>query len=379
MNGMGARVIHVKPYFTKEHVQGCEGQYFDIESDWMVLDDHDENVTVVASDTETILCKILRHAIPMDLCQVAIESFKDVGKRVSTNRGTAAGMNHRERKDGSKYERGSPANSGIMGYIDSMRHNVPCRLTAFTREHFDKFQSGLPFIQAIDRCFEMSVPDAYEKQRTEAQKTNFHIQNTAFSTVTVNLDFQTSLHRDSGDFNLGFGNLVVCSDGIHGGHLLFPRYKIAVGLRTGDFLAMNVHEWHCNSPIIKEHMDAFRLSFVCYLRARMNRCAKINGRIDTMTGIKTDSESLCKMIFQVAGEEVHDKRVIGAGPTGIQWWQCESENYILSYRNKRYELYDKMEGTKIHNLWNALEYAITKHQRSSDDIASGRSVRFEDR
>lgn len=363
MNRVEERIVHVDPCYTRDHIQSCEGQYFDIESDWTILDH--ENVAVFARDTNTLLCKVIRNAIPLDLCDIAVECFKDVGKRISTNRGTAAGMNHRERKDGSKYEKGLPANSGIMGYMDSLRHNVPCRLTAFTREHFEKFHSGLPFIQAIDQCFKMTVPDAYEKQRKEAQLTEFHIKDTAFSTVTVNLDFRTSLHRDSGDYNMGFGNLVVCSDGIRGGHLLFPRYKIAIALRTGDFLAMNVHEWHCNSDIVKETNDAFRLSFVCYLRARMNRCQKINQRIDSMTGVNTDSESLCQKIFETTDENLPDKTVIGAGPTGVQWWKREGKRYILSYRNKRYELYDKKACRKIHNLWEALEYAITERKQTS--------------
>jgi hypothetical protein len=42
-----------------------------------------------------------------------------------------------------------------------------------------------------------------------------------------------------------------------------------VDVRQGDFLAMDVHEWHCNTPII----GTGRLSIVAYLRKNMIKCA----------------------------------------------------------------------------------------------------------
>ena len=35
-----------------------------------------------------------------------------------------------------------------------------------------------------------------------------------------------------------------------GGMLGFPQYGVAVDVRQGDFLAMDVHEWHCNCNLI---------------------------------------------------------------------------------------------------------------------------------
>ena len=77
----------------------------------------------------------------------------------------------------------------------------------------------------------------------------------------------------------------------------FPQFKIAVDLRQGDFLAMDVHQWHSNTPIYETEEDkkyneslenAFkdnpevrtvgiynkytRLTFVCYLREKIVNC-----------------------------------------------------------------------------------------------------------
>ena len=57
----------------------------------------------------------------------------------------------------------------------------------------------------------------------------------------------------------------------------FPQYGVAVDVRQGDFLAMDVHQWHCNTPL--EHSkktiekdEIGRLSIVCYLRKNMIKC-----------------------------------------------------------------------------------------------------------
>ena len=90
----------------------------------------------------------------------------------------------------------------------------------------------------------------------------------------------------------GFGNLVVIEDdknphSFKGCYLGFPQYGICVDVRQGDFLAMNVHEWHCNTEfIVSDDIDTSkikpkllknkwyfnRLSVVLYLRKKMLRC-----------------------------------------------------------------------------------------------------------
>ena len=60
-----------------------------------------------------------------------------------------------------------------------------------------------------------------------------------------------------------------------GGYLGFPKYGICVDVRQGDFLAMDVHEFHSNTPISSEKKgcEYGRLSVVCYLREKMIKCS----------------------------------------------------------------------------------------------------------
>ena len=91
--------------------------------------------------------------------------------------------------------------------------------------------------------------------------------------MTINYNWQTALHKDAGDLKEGFGNLIVCTEGDYeGGYTGFPQYGVAVDVKNGDFLAMDVHEWHANTKLKGKTKDFTRLSLVCYLRENMVKC-----------------------------------------------------------------------------------------------------------
>ena len=114
------------------------------------------------------------------------------------------------------------------------------------------------------------MPKNYEKQKKKANETPFKIGNTAFTTITTNVNFQTTVHTDKGDDIEGFGNLVVISEGKYkGGETCFPQYGIGVDVKETDVIFMDVHNPHGNLPIELETTNAKRLSVVCYLRKRI--------------------------------------------------------------------------------------------------------------
>lgn len=220
--------------------------------------------------------------------------------------------------------------SNPIGFYESGKNfaDLPCRLTHFTRTNFEKYNDGLPFIQHIDKLFQKLIPEAHNKQLTRADtKPHLKIPKTAFSTVTINRNFRTAMHRDAGDFKDGFGNLTVIERGkYHGGYTIFPQYGVAIDLRNNDFVAMDVHQWHCNTPMYETEEDkafndkldyAFkdnpevgtvgiyekytRISFVCYLREKIASCPdEIDPRFLTKSGhgkivdeeVNNESESI---------------------------------------------------------------------------------------
>jgi hypothetical protein len=208
-------------------------------------------------------------------------------------------------KDGiSKMKVNNQVASNPIGFYEAGKNfaDLPCRLTHFTRTNFDKYNEGLPFIQHIDKMFKRLIPESHEKQLSRANtKPLLKIPKTCFSTVTINRNFRTAMHRDAGDFKDGFGNLTVIERGkYHGGYTIFPQYGVAIDLRKNDFVAMDVHQWHCNTPMYETEEDkvfneslepAFkdnpevgtvgiykkytRISFVCYLREKIAKCPDI--------------------------------------------------------------------------------------------------------
>ena len=195
--------------------------------------------------------------------------------------------------------------SNPIGFYEAGKNfaDLPCRLTHFTRTNFEKYNQGLPFIQRINQLYKKLTPDAYSLQYTRAcQKPHLTIPKTCFSTITINRNFRTALHCDAGDFKDGFGNLCILEQGkYHGGYTVFPQFGVAIDARHGDFLAMDVHQWHSNTEMYETEEDKLynqtitsdfkdnpevgtaglykkytRISFVCYLREKILQCPDKN-------------------------------------------------------------------------------------------------------
>jgi hypothetical protein len=194
---------------------------------------------------------------------------------VSSNRGNATGSESRNVRSNPKVM------SNILGYFDKLSPihkylfkkngqslpKITVRPTRFTAENEDKYKKIIPLIKEIDKYYELYIPENYGKQRKKANQTPFRIDGTSFTTITTNVNFQTTVHTDKGDDIEGFGNLAVIEHGKYkGGETCFPQYGLGVNVRTGDILYMDVHQPHANLPIILESPDAKRLSIVCYLR-----------------------------------------------------------------------------------------------------------------
>ena len=315
------RVIVLEPKMTNDQVKAREGTYFtDKEADEIL----DEDADVYGKDPETgakkLLARFRKHVLPNDLVKTGWEAYYQTAA-ASRNRGAAAGpiqadsnywkkrkpveinkWSARYEQDGklSKMRVNNNVFSSVLGYFEQTPFmGLPCRLTSYTQKYFHQYKHGIPFIQAIDATFKRLIPDKHAKQLAATkQQPTYQVADTAFSSITINRNFRTALHMDDGDFREGFGNLSVIERGQYsGGATIFPRYGIGFNVRTGDFLAMDVHEWHCNTEMYesdadkkvnkalpKIHHDSVetgtmggekpftRISFVCYLREKLRGC-----------------------------------------------------------------------------------------------------------
>ncbi|RTK94672.1 MAG: hypothetical protein EKK64_07970 [Neisseriaceae bacterium] len=180
-------------------------------------------------------------------------------------------------KDGklSKYKVGNCVLNGLIGYMDRTVMMPYCRKTAFTKNEFEKFEKAIPFIQEVNEKFKELIPEKWKIQNEYAKATdkNYIIKDTCFTTVTINKDFQTAVHKDAGDLKKGFGNLTSYkTDGLKGGYFVLPQWRIAFDLCSCDLLLVDVHQWHGNTPMTKESEEDERISFVMYYREKTIKC-----------------------------------------------------------------------------------------------------------
>lgn len=238
-----------------------------------------------------LLFRFRKGALPYNVLKNGYDSFKD-SIELTEGRGIASGSSHKRiLKDGtvSKITVGNKVLSGNVGFMDrnSMIHY--CRKTAFARRYFDKFKAGIPFVEFIDKKYQELCPAFYKKQKAIAAGTNrnYVIGDTSFTTITVNKNFRTAVHKDSGDFGEGFGNLIVYREGdVKGGLFVLPEYRVAVDMQNCDILFVDVHKWHGNTEIITS-LQSFRVAFVLYYREYMYKCKQPREELQSVKINKT--------------------------------------------------------------------------------------------
>jgi hypothetical protein len=249
-----------------------------------------------------LLLKFRKNVLDKKYIDLFYDNVIKFAELKSNNRGNALGSKKRNVYENEKIK------SNIIGFFDTLsiqqkfllkqqknKNIISVRPTRFNVDFPEKYEKLLPLVQQIDEYYKKLTPEHYEKQRKKANQTHFKIKNTSFTTITTNVNFQTTIHTDKGDDDEGFGNLSVIEKGKYtGGETCFPQYGIGVNVRLGDILFMDVHEAHGNLPIITENDDAKRLSIVCYLRKKIWEKTKgkskefFNNQINLIKNIKSN-------------------------------------------------------------------------------------------
>lgn len=159
----------------------------------------------------------------------------------------------------------NPVQSYLAGYgVD--RFTKTARANRLTHRHPRRWAASLPLFRGVDAVLRAAMPAVHERMcaRT-AHHPRWSIDGTALSTVTINVDYESRFHRDSGDFMDGYSAMTVIEDGAYiGGLFVLPEHRVAIDVREGDVLLCQSHvDVHGNTPI---EGRGHRYSFVCYLK-----------------------------------------------------------------------------------------------------------------
>jgi hypothetical protein len=271
-----------------DHLFHGKGKNFNENWYTVIIDNSQDGYYTDTSGKTQVLFKFRKNKIPERYQKIAIDSFLELSKKKHSNRGMAAGIPHGQNNSrhltSTGQSEGGYIASNISGYFDRpLREHrgilgtiKACRTTSFTLNNKSLWETGLPFIKYCSRLYNSLGGKYYQQQLEEYNKIKpqLKIPETVFTTITSNYNWRTACHTDSGDFKGGLGNLVVVGNNFTGGYIGFPQFKVLIKFEVGDFLLMDVHQYHCNTPI-KIHKDGFRLSFVMYIREDMKECKKI--------------------------------------------------------------------------------------------------------
>jgi len=269
----GVSIYNLKKVLTDKQCDALANKKLSRDHIQFIID-HDADVY---GEDGNLLLKFRKNKLPPSHVSQFYDNVINFAKLKTSNRGSASGSKTKNVANNPKIM------SNIFGYFDRLspkqkyvftkkntRLPLEVRECRFNVDFPTKYKNAIPLIEDIDKFYQKYTPSYYENQLQKAKQTHFKIPNTVFTTVTTNVNYQTTVHKDKGDDKDGFGNLVVIEHGEYsGGETCFPQYGIGVDVRTNDVLFMDVHQWHANLPIILKNDDAVRLSIVCYLRTNI--------------------------------------------------------------------------------------------------------------
>jgi hypothetical protein len=165
----------------------------------------------------------------------------------------------------------------MVGYIGEDRFG-PCRRSHYYRRDAAWFDDHVVTLAgSVSAAFRHFCPGPFLEHSRFAAGLNpsLVIPGTVFTTLTVNVDARTALHKDKGNFGR-IGCMAVFGEGFGGCDLLVPEHDLAFVVREGDLLIFDVTRPHCNSPLAAPG----RISVVFYMQRSIERCAASLSRGD---------------------------------------------------------------------------------------------------
>ena len=239
----------------------------------------DEDVDVVSASGKWILSNRIGVLLAAGFLPIFKKVRGDVGGR--GNAVYKGAQMDDVRKDGtlSRIKRIPPlaslrgAASVMVGSDGPNGRNPYCRKTSFTRDHAEQVEAMLPFFRLMDEAFQQAAPQFHAAQLALAQRIReWVLRGTSFSGVQVNINWQSALHLDVG--NYGPVVMTALTDGwFDGAVLCFPQHRLGVNLRMGNVVIANTQcEWHGNTSLWGVPGEFHRISFVGFLRPILLRC-----------------------------------------------------------------------------------------------------------
>ena len=136
--------------------------------------------------------------------------------------------------------RGNMVFSAILGVIDRSGRIPYGRLTSRAEKKWEEFSRNAPFYREVNEIFKETLPDKFKVLNDRFSKVKderYNLFGTAFTTITINYNFQVAYHRDGNNAEGAVAAIAVMESGEYsGGEFVFPELRLGFNIREGDIL-----------------------------------------------------------------------------------------------------------------------------------------------
>jgi hypothetical protein len=147
-------------------------------------------------------------------------------------------------------------------------------LTVSTTKRWDEFVEQKGFFHEVNTIFKETLPAKFQvlmDRFSKVKDERYNLFGTAFTTATINNNFQVAMHRDGNNAEGAVAALCVMEIGDwKGGEFVFPELGIGFDIRAGDiFIGDNQKLIHGMLPFSEQTPGAENIMFVFYQRDRI--------------------------------------------------------------------------------------------------------------
>ena len=176
--------LFIHKIYSDDEIKKLEGNWIDNSYIKYPILNSDTDVYYNDNGIYKLLLKFRKNVISDNIIDIGWQSYKDLAKP-GRGRGAAAGpinasgkywsqrtlvntnkwrTNYMIKGKMSKMKVNNQVASYPIGYYEASNqiNKVPCRLTHFSKTNYDKYVSGIPFIEKIDELYKELVPSCYE-------------------------------------------------------------------------------------------------------------------------------------------------------------------------------------------------------------------------
>jgi hypothetical protein len=169
-----------------------------------------------------------------------------------------------------------------------------CNITSISRDHPNQSKILLKGAQIVSDNYKQINPElhAVHRQMTETKLADdWKLKDAPFTSGIVNENNPLKYHFDAGNYKNVWSGMVVFKEGIQGGYLSLPEFRIGIGLRDKSILYFDGQGiMHGVTPIKRLHSNAKRYSIVYYSLQGMWNCLPINDEVLRIKRLRSERE-----------------------------------------------------------------------------------------